>query len=96
MKKIIAVLAFMVLLTNIGKVIADKPLAKTYIINDCVVVKTLPEGCQFKDANGNKWVKMYNKSDEHYRIGDVVTLTVYDKGTEFPKDDSVVRVERVG
>lgn len=96
MKKLIVVLVLAMLLINLSKIATNEPLAKTYVMDNCVVVKTLPEGCQFEDANGNKWVKMYDGNDEHYSVGDVVTLTMYDKGTEFLEDDSIVRVERVG
>lgn len=96
MKKLIVILVFAMLLINLSKVMTNEPLAKTYVVDNCVVVKTLPEGCQFKDANGNKWIKMYGSNDERYSVGDVVTLTIYDKGTEFPKDDSILKIERVG
>lgn len=96
MKKLIVILVFAMLLINLSNIMTNEPLAKTYVVDNCVVVKTLPEGCQFKDVNGNKWIKMYGNNDEHYMVGDVVTLTIYDKGTEFPKDDSIVKIERVG
>ena len=96
MKKLIVILVFTMLLINLSNVITNEPLAKTYVVDNCVVIKTLPEGCQFKDTNGNKWIKMYDNNNEHYEVGDVVTLTLYDKGTEFLKDDSIVKIERVG
>ena len=97
MKKLILILILFVLIMNFYTNVIDnnKPITKQYVLDNCIVVKAMANGCQFEDTNGHKWSILYDKNDVPFYVGEVVTLTMHNKGTEFVKDDSIINVERV-